>query len=65
MNFIDQNKTDAPLVNTFKLIWSHPAGKVLFGVGAAFGALYLGGMAFRALAYATRGLKEFTSALKS
>ena len=65
MNYIDQNKTDAPLVNNFKMIWSHPAGKVLISVGAAFGALYLAGVAFRALAYATRGLKEFTSALNS
>ncbi len=65
MNFIDQQKTDGPIVNTIKLVWENPAGKIAIYVGATFGLLYLGGLSFRALAYATRGFKEFTSALKS
>jgi hypothetical protein len=65
MKYLDKSKTDNPLVDTAKVIWDHPAGKIVIGAGAAFGLLYLRGLFFRALAYAIKGVKEFSSALKS
>ena len=65
MKYLDKKKSDNQLLDTVKVIWDHPLGKTAVAVGVTFGLLYLGGLAFRALAYTTRVYKEFTSALKS
>ena len=65
MIYIEKNKMDNPLLHTVTEIWNHPVGKIVIVGGLAFGGLYVAGFAFQALAFATRGFKEFTSALKS
>ena len=65
MDYIKKNKTDNPQGDLVKSTWENPVGKAVIIISGGFGVLVTAGFAFRALAYATRGFKEFTSALKS